>query len=131
VQQQAKAVRELDSLCQPISRDGVRFAKLQPLTRSQQALFRAVMCADHLIHGLRNRQIREALYGPDGHHDELHRRRACARVSRMLRTLRGHGIISRVRHANLYRVTPRGHRVMSAVLAFHGQEFEEAYAQAS
>ena len=131
VQQQGKAVRELDSLCQPISRDGVRFAKLQPLTRSQQALFRAVMCADHLIHGLRNRQIREALYGPDGHHDELHRRRACARVSRMLRTLRGHGIISRVRHANLYRVTPRGHRVMSAVLAFHGQEFEEAYAQAS
>jgi hypothetical protein len=131
VQQQGKAVRELDSLCQPVSRDGIRFAKLQPLARSQQALFRAVMSADHLIHGLRNRQIREALYGPDGHHDELHRRRACARVSRMLRTLRGHGIISRVRHANLYRVTPRGHRVMSAVLAFHGQEFEEAYAQAS
>jgi len=45
--------------------------------------------------------------------------------------LNGHGIICRVQHANLYRVTPRGHRIMSAVLAFHGQEFEEVYAQVS
>jgi hypothetical protein len=131
VQQHGKAIRELDSLCQPVSKDGNRYAKLQPLSRSQREAFRVLMSAGHLIQGVRNREVREALYGCDDRRDQLEQRKLCARVSRMLRKLKGHGLISRVQHANLYRVTPRGHRIMSAVLAFHGEEFEEVNARAS
>jgi hypothetical protein len=131
VKQQGRAVHELDGLCQPVRKDGSYYAKLQPLSRTQREAFRVLMSAEHLIQGVRNREVREALYGPGDHDSDMEKHRLCARVSRMLRKLKGHGLISRVQHANLYRVTPRGYRMMSALLAFHGEEFEEVYARAS
>jgi len=131
VSQRGKAVKELDSLCRPVVKDGRRYAKLQPLSRKDRAVFAAVMSADRLIHGVRNRDVRAALYAAGGQSSPLEDRRRCARVSRILRTLCGHALIYRVRKANLYRVTHRGHRIMSSVLLFHHDEFAEAYAMAS
>ena len=131
VSQRGKAVKELDSLCRPVVKDGRRYAKLQPLSRKDRAVFAAVMSADRLIHGVRNRDVRAALYAAGGQSSPQEDRRRCARVSRILRTLCGHALIYRVRKANLYRVTHRGHRIMSSVLLFHHDEFAEAYAMAS
>ena len=49
----------------------------------------------------------------------------------VLRKLWAHGLVVRVRNANLYRATRRGYRIMSSVLAFHHEEFAEGYAKAS
>jgi hypothetical protein len=131
VQQRGKAVKELDGLCQPVSKDGKRYAKLQPLSRTEREVFREVVSADHVIHGVRNRDVRKALYGSSESVSQEEARRRCARVSRILRKLWAHGLVVRVRNANLYRATRRGYRIISSVLAFHHEEFAEGYAKAS
>jgi DNA-binding MarR family transcriptional regulator len=80
---------------------------------------------------VRNRDLRQALYGYTKPVSPEESRRRCARVSRMLRKLWAHGLIYRVRNARLYRVTRRGYRIMSSVLVFHKEEFADAYARAS
>ena len=130
VTQRAKAVKELDSLCRPVVKEGKRYAKLQPLSRRHREVFRAVLSADCLILGVRNKDVRTVLYG-SGQSSSQEDRRRCARVSRILRTLCGHRLIYRVRKSNLCRVTRRGHRIMSSVLLFHQEEFADGYAKAS
>ena len=125
-----KAVKELDGLCHAVSKDGKRFAKLQPLSQVEREVFRVVMSTDHVIQGVRNRDVREALYGTAKDVPEAEARRRCARVSRLLRKLWAHGLIYRVKNANLYRVTRRGYRIMAAVLVFHDEEFAQNYSAA-
>jgi hypothetical protein len=131
VRPRGKAVEKLDRLCRPVVRDGKQFAKLQPLSATERQAFRLLLCPDHLIHGVRNRDLRQALYGEDAKASEQERRRRCARVSRLLRKLWAHGLLSRVRNANLYRVTPRGYRIMASILAFHREEFAQGYESAA
>jgi len=131
VPQRGKAVKELDGLCHAVTKDGKRYAKLQPLSSIEREVFREVMSTDHVIHGVRNRDVRAALFGQSGQVSEEEARRRCAYVSRLLRKLLGHGLIYRVKNAHLYRVTCRGYRIMSSVLVFHGEEFAEHYAAAS
>ena len=128
VQQRGKAVKELDGLCQPVNKDGKRYAKLQPLSRTEREVFREVVSTDHVIHGVRNRDVRKALYGI-GRCPQEEARRRCARASRILKKLWAHGLVVRVRNANLYRATVRGYRIMSSVLAFHHEEFAEVYSK--
>lgn len=126
-----KAIQELEGLCRPVSRDGRRYAKLQPLSSTQRQVFAALLSTDHVIHGVRNRDLRHALYRYTKPVSLEESRRRCARVSRMLRKLWAHGLIYRVKNARLYRVTRRGYRIMSSVLVFHKEEFAESYARAS
>ena len=130
VTQRGKAVKELDSLCRPVVKNGKRYAKVQPLSPQQRTVFRALLSAEHFIHGVRNRDVRRALYPSERGSREEERRR-CAQVSRILHKLCGHRLIYRVRKSHLYRVTHRGHRIMSAVLLFHEEEFADGYAMAS
>ena len=130
VPQRGKAVKELDGLCHAVTKDGTRYAKLQPLAATEREAFRQILSADHVIQGVRNRDVREALYGQSGRVSQDEARRRCARVSRLLRKMQGHGLIYRVAAANLYRVTRRGYRVMSAILIFHGEEFADHYSAA-
>lgn len=131
VRHRGKAIQELEGLCRPVSKDGRRYAKLQPLSNLQRQVFAVLLCTDHVIHGVRNRDVRQALYRDSKPVSVQESRRRCERVSRMLRKLWAHGLIYRVRNARLYRVTRRGYRIMSSVLVFHKEEFAEAYAIAS
>ena len=126
-----KAIHELEGLCRPVSKDGRRYAKLQLLSSTQRQVFAALLSTDHVIHGVRNRDLRHALYRYTKPVSLEESRRRCARVSRMLRKLWAHGLIYRVRNARLYRVTRRGYRIMSSVLVFHKEVFAESYARAS
>jgi hypothetical protein len=131
VTQRDKAVKELDGLCQAVKKDGRRYARLQPLGPTERDAFRAILSGNHLIQGFRNGAVREALFGHSENLSLQETRRRCARVSRLLQKLRGHGLIYRVRDSHLHRVTCGGYRIMSAVLAFHDSEFSESYAAAS
>ena len=131
VRRRGKAVQELEGLCRPVSKDGRRYAKLQPLSNTQRQVFAVLLSTDHVIHGVRNRDLRQALYSYTKPVSLEESRRRCARVSRMLRKLWAHGLIYRVRNARLYRLTRRGYRIMSSVLVFHREEFAEAYERAA
>lgn len=126
VKAKGEVVHELDLLCRSRIVDGKRFAKFNPVRPQEARLFQAVLVGEHLINGFRNRDLAVRLY-PDLLDRVEEKRRRCARVSRLIGKLRGHGLIAKVKDSRLYRVTKRGHRTMGAVLRFRGVDFPAAY----
>jgi hypothetical protein len=117
-----KAVAELDEVCRSRVVDGRRRPKLNLLAPQECHVFKALMAGEHAIHGLRNRDLRRHLFDvADSSPGEAKRR--CARVSRLISKYRAHGLVAKVPGSRLYRVTPRGHRLMGAVLRFRQVEF--------
>ncbi len=121
-----EGVAALDSLCRSRNRNGRHYSKFNPVTKADLALFRAVMAGEHTIIGFRNHDITTRLY-PKPPRDEDEQRRRCARVSRLIAKLRGHGLVAKVRGCRLYRVTPYGQRVLTAAISLHDQQFPAAY----
>jgi len=129
VQPKGEAIQALDDLCRSRIKDGKRYAKFNPVTKQDCALFAAVLSGEHAINGFRNRDLRNHLYDrPPATPQEAKRR--CARISRLIAKLRGHGLIMKVKNARLYRVTQRGHQVMFAALQFRSTGFPNAYLHA-
>ena len=50
----------------------------------------------------------------------------CTHVSRLIAKLRGHGLVAKVKDAQLYRVIERSMRPMSAALAFRWEGLPQA-----
>lgn len=125
-----EGVAALDTLCQPRTKNGRRYARLNPLQPGDLALFRAVLAGEHAIRGFRNIDITNRLYRrPAIDRDEAHRR--CERVSRLIVKLRGHGLVAKIPRARRYRVTTYGHRVMTAAVDVHDNRFPASYMTAA
>jgi hypothetical protein len=89
---------------------------LNPLGEQDAALLAAVSDPKWQLEGLRNRDLAEALYGPSPA-DPVERRRRSAKVSRLLRLLRAHGILHKVPKSYRYRVGPESRDALLALLA--------------
>jgi hypothetical protein len=125
-QPNGEGVAALDALCRPRTRNGRHHARFHPLQPADLALFRAVLAGGNTIVGFRNHDLVHRLYSRPATDDD-ERRRRCARASRLIAKLRGHGLIAKVRGARLYRVSPHGQRVLAAALAVHDDAFPAAY----
>jgi hypothetical protein len=121
-----EGLQALDALCQPKTKQGKRIARFNPITKDDCQLFAAVMSGEHLINGFRNRDLRLKLFGIEAQ-TPSETKRLCARVSRLIAKLRGHGLISKVKDARLYRITKRGFRAMSAALRYRSIDFPTAF----
>jgi hypothetical protein len=119
----------LERLCRPRRNRGRRHARLNPIDPKDLALFRAVLAGEHAIVGFRNSHLQRRLWR-SAPCDDAEAKRRCAYVSRQIAKLRGHGLVAKVPRHRLYRVTPYGHRVMSAAIAVHDRAFPLAYAAA-
>jgi hypothetical protein len=106
----------LDPVCHPVKRHGKRSRALRPIAPDEGRLFAAVLHGGHLIHGFSNRNLQALLYAT-APKNRLERRRRCNRISRLLRLLRGHGLIQKLGRRRLYRVTKKGYHVMTLSLA--------------
>ena len=116
----------MDALCRSRTKDGRHHARFNPLSPADRALFRAVLVGGHAISGFRNADLMKRLYPrPPADAAEAHRR--CARVSRLIAKLRGHGLVAKVPRARLYRSTRHGYRVMIAAIALHDDRFPDVY----
>jgi hypothetical protein len=125
-----EGVAALDALCRPRTRNGHTYARFNPLTPADLALFRAVLAGQNTINGFRNRDLTQRLYTrPPRDTDEAHRR--CERVSRLIVKLRGHSLIAKVPRARLYRVTPYGQRVLTAAVAIHDHGYPDRFLAAA
>ena len=122
----AEGVRTLDALCRSRTRNGRHYARFNPLGPSDLALFRAVLTGSYTITGFRNHDLTNRLYARPPR-DDVEARRRCARTSRLIAKLRGHGLIAKVPRARLYRVTAHGQRVLTAALRCHDDAFPDAY----
>lgn len=90
--------------CQRVTEPGPggrRLRALNPFAADDLALLTAVSDPKWLLNGLRNRDLAEALEGP-APEDPDQRKRRSARVSRLLRLLRGHGILKKMPKSHRY-----------------------------
>ncbi len=107
----------LDPVSRRVTRDGRPYRALRPITPEDSRLFEVVLRGEFAIRGFENRDLRKHLLpasdrmGPDA------RRKASGRVTRWLRLLRSHGLIRKVPRTRYYRVTEKGHHVMTTALA--------------
>ena len=97
---------------------------LNPLAAGDAALLAAVSRPEFLINGLRNRDVRRLLYGPDPA-TAAEQRRQSAAVTRQLRLLRGHGLIHKVPKTHRYVVSEAGRKAITAVLAARNASAED------
>ena len=106
----------LEEVCEPVRVRGQRHRALNPLSRRDHALFVAALRGEHALQGFRNRDLAAQLDGAGRGRDEAERRRRCARVSRLIRLLRGHKLIAKVPRARRYHVTAKGQALLSAAV---------------
>lgn len=101
-------------LCEPTTWQGRRVRGLSPLSPDDTRLLRAVSRGEFSISGFRNRDIRSLLYGEELDPAEV--RRQAGRVTRQLRMLRAHGLITKIPKTHRYQLSSRGTVVLAAII---------------
>jgi hypothetical protein len=105
----------VDGITAPTELSNRRVRGIQPWSPNDLKLLTVVANGELLLHGFRNRDIVSRLY-EDPAKDETERKRRSARVSRLLRLLRAHGLIEKVAGTHRYLVTKTGNSVIAAIL---------------
>jgi len=103
-------------LCQPTNWHGRRVRALEPLGEADGRLLGAVSRGEFVLQGLRNADLRRLLFG-EGQVAAAEQRRQAMRVTRLIRLLRGHGLLERVGNSHRYLLTQPGRLLVTAVLA--------------
>lgn len=105
----------LDPVSRRITRRGRSYRALRPVTAEESRLFGILLRGEHNLQGIRNADVRQRLYPHDEKQPDR-RRRASGRVTRYFRLLRAHGLIRKVPTTRYYRVTKKGHHLMTTAL---------------
>ena len=104
-----------DPLSKRITRRGRPYRGLRPIHPDEARLFAALLDGQFFLQGFRNKDLRRRLH-PAAEPDPLLRKRASGRITRCLRLLRAHGLIAKVPRTFYYRITHKGHHVMTTAL---------------
>lgn len=118
---ETKTVKELsEPLCQrvpePGQKPGRKVRALNPLAATDAALLTAISDPKYMISGVRNRDLVAALY-PEPTTDTLEKKRRSARVTRLIRILRAHGLLHKVPRTHRYQIPPEARTRILAILA--------------
>ena len=106
-----------DSVSRPVTVEGRRVRALRLSDPNDLALIEAVARGEFAISGFRNRDIRRQLYPSATTQLPAEQRRLSARISRLLRILRAHGLIQKIPKTTRYRLTDAGHTLIAAIVA--------------
>ncbi|MEO8495186.1 MAG: hypothetical protein ABI614_08950 [Planctomycetota bacterium] len=104
-----------DKLCRAVEVNGRRHRGLRPFDVEDVQLLETISRGEYLVSGLRNRDVRESLYGST--EDALERRRQASRVSRKIAMLRAQGLLKKVPRTHRYLLTESGVTAITAILA--------------
>jgi len=92
-------------------------------------LLEAVAGGEFLINGFRNRDVQRAMFGEPAQ-DPAQKRSRSAKVTRILRMLRAHGLIQKVSRTHRYLVSEMGRQVNSALQAAREADVQKLMAAA-
>jgi len=106
----------IKDITRPVVYQGKCFRSLRPWDPDEVRLFKTIAGGEFLITGFRNRDIAQTLFGPKNPSAQ-ERKRISAAVSYRLRILRAHGLIAKIQHTHRYRMTNKGRRIITAILA--------------
>jgi len=121
----ADAIDELDRLTRPRRVRGRVIARFNPVDRDTSTLYLAVLVGSNILNGFRNSDIANNIEPLATTRRD--RKRRCERTSRLIAKLRAHGLVCKVPRSRLYRVTPRGQKVLTAAIRYRQVEFARAY----
>ncbi len=108
----------LTAVSRPVTWNGARVRGLRPWADDDLKLIRAISRGEFCVNGFRNRDLQPLLNNkPATSPDE--RRRQGARVSRLIRLLRAHGVVTKLPKSHRYKLSERGRQVATAILAAH------------
>ncbi|PYR90278.1 MAG: hypothetical protein DMF84_20375 [Acidobacteria bacterium] len=110
----------LDPVSQRVTRNGRAYRPLRPISPEDAAVFQLLLHGQFSIQGIRNADLRRPLISQAD--ATTTRRQASARISRLLRLLRAHGLLRKVSGTRYYRVTIKGHQVMTTALKFRNTD---------
>jgi hypothetical protein len=102
-------------ICQPTQWNDKRVRALRPWSHEDTHLFEIVNRGEFALNGFRNRDIQALLFDSKASTPEEKRSRS-ARVSRLLRMLRAHGLIKKINKTHRYTLTSNGRDIISAIL---------------
>jgi hypothetical protein len=103
---------------------------LNPLAELDAALLTAISDPRWMVQGLRNRDVVAALY-PTASADPAERRRRSARVTRLLRLLRGHGLLEKIPGSHRYQIGAVARARIQALLACRNANPDQLIANAA
>jgi hypothetical protein len=103
---------------------------LNPLAEVDAALLTALSDPRWMVQGLRNRDLVAALY-PTASEDAAERRRRSARVTRLLRLLRGHGLLEKIPHSHRYQIGADARARIQGLLACRNANPDQLVANAA
>jgi hypothetical protein len=106
-----------DQVAKPTSWHGRRVRAIHIGAKADVELLQAIARGEFATNGFRNRDLRQRLEPASSRASKAEQRRASARVSRMLRMLRAHGLIHKLPRTHLYRLTSRGQLITAALHA--------------
>jgi hypothetical protein len=116
-----KTVGELTTkVCERTKWKGRAVRALNPLAASDLNLLRTVGRGEFILNGLRNRDVKAALFGASVEGKEA--KRQSSAVTRLLRLLRAHGVIQKVNKTHRYQVTTQGRELIAALTATHAAQ---------
>lgn len=104
------------AICEPTVFQGRRVRALQPLGPDDGLLLASVIRGEFAINGFRNRDLRPLLFDDVPTPPEEVKRQA-AKITRLLRLLRGHGLIQKVPKTHRYTLTTKGHQTIASIQA--------------
>ena len=116
--------REALAVCQAIVLKGKRYRALNPWTAQDGTLLEAISRGEFTFSGLRNRDLRALLY-PNNSSSKLFKPRQAAAITRRLALLRAHGILRKLTATHRYQLTPRGRRILTALLAARNADVDQ------
>ena len=112
------------SVCRPTRWRRRPVRALQPWSAVDQELLAVISHGEYTLQGFRNRDLVAHLYPKAGRdRDEPHR--ASARVTRLLRLLRAHGLVRKISGTHRYHLTPKGRKITTAVLRYQSVTLQQ------
>lgn len=112
------------SVCRPTRWKRRNVRALHPWSEVDQELLAVINRGEYTLQGFRNRDLVTALY-PKVLPRSPEQRRACTRVTRLLRLLRAHGLIRKTPGTHRYRLTPKGREIATAVLRYQSVTLQQ------
>ena len=103
---------------------------LNPLKTEDANLLTALSDPKWMVQGLRNRDLVTALY-TDTAQDDKEKRRRSSRVTRLLRLMRGHGLLDKIPGTHRYQLAPEARAKIQSVLALRNANADQLTSNAA
>ena len=111
-------------VCRPTRWKRRNVRALHPWSDLDQELLTLVSRGEYILQGFHNRDLVAHLYPKVCGSIEEHRR-VSARVTRLLRLLRAHGIIRKISGTHRYRLTNKGRQITTAILRYQSATLQQ------